>query len=86
VIQSFDCWPKSGVHGSAFSKDNTVLYAAGAHGNAIWTQPIDPVTGERGAPIDIAIGPYGHTELRHVILHTSEYALYDVMEGSNEMG
>ncbi|KAL2204661.1 putative isomerase YbhE [Sarocladium strictum] len=86
VIQDFDYWPESGVHGSAFNKDQTLLYAADTLGNAIWTQPIDPETGKLGEPIDITMGPNDHAEPRHVILHTSGNALYAVMEGSNEMG
>ena len=86
VIQDFDYWPESGVHGSAFNKHSNILYAADTLGNAIWTQPIDPATGELGEPIDILEGPSDHAEPRHVILHTSGKALYAVMEGSNEMG
>lgn len=86
VIQDYEYWPQSGVHGSAFNKAGTILYAADTLGNAIWTQPIDTDTGILGDPIDIVMGPNDHAEPRHVTLHTSGKALYAVMEGSNEMG
>lgn len=86
VIQDFEYLPESGVHGSAFSKHETILYAADTLGNAIWTQPIDRLTGELGQPIAITPGPSEHAEPRHVVLHQSGKALYAVMEGSNEMG
>ncbi|KAI9150716.1 3-carboxy-cis,cis-mucoante lactonizing enzyme [Paramyrothecium foliicola] len=86
VIQSFDYWPESGVHGSAFNKDKTLLYAADTLGNAIWTQPIDRDSGKLGEPIDIIMGHIDHAGPRHVSLHTSGKVLYAVMEGSNEMG
>ncbi|KAJ8110815.1 hypothetical protein OPT61_g6434 [Boeremia exigua] len=86
VIQNYNYWPESGIHGSAFSKDHTLLYAADTLGNAIWTQPINKTTGALGKPIDIRVGPSEHADPRHVVLHTSGNALYAVMEGANEMG
>lgn len=86
VIQDFDYYPESGVHGSAFNKDATLFYAADTLGNAIWTQPIDQETGKLGDPVDVLEGPSDHAEPRHVSLHQSGKALYAVMEGSNEMG
>lgn len=86
VIQDFEYLPESGVHGSAFNKDSTLLYAADTLGNKIWTQPIDQDTGKLGDTIDILEGPSEHAEPRHVSLHPSGKALYAVMEGSNEVG
>ncbi|KAL2067200.1 hypothetical protein VTL71DRAFT_1624 [Oculimacula yallundae] len=85
TVQDIEYWPESGVHGSAFNKDNTILYAADTLGNAIWTQSINKESGMLGEPIDIVMGPKSHAEPRHVILHTSGNTLYAVMEGSNEM-
>lgn len=86
VIQDFEYLPDSGVHGSAFNKDSTLLYAADTLGNKIWTQPIDPNTGVLGDPVDVLEGPSEHAEPRHISLHQSGKALYAVMEGSNEVG
>ncbi|TQS31663.1 hypothetical protein Golomagni_08049, partial [Golovinomyces magnicellulatus] len=86
LIQDFEYLPDSGVHGSAFNKDSTLLYAADTLGNKIWTQPIDQDTGKLGDAIDILEGPSDHAEPRHVSLHQSGKALYAVMEGSNEVG
>lgn len=85
VIQDFEYLPGSGVHGSAFNKDETILYAADTLGNAIWTQPLEPLTGKLCEPIAVIPGPSDHADPRHVVLHQSGKALYAVMEGSNEM-
>jgi carboxy-cis,cis-muconate cyclase len=86
VIQDFEYWEDSGVHGTAFNKDSTILYAADTLGNALWAQKIDVQTGKLNRTSAIISGPSDHTDPRHIVVHTSGNALYAVMEGSNEMG
>jgi 6-phosphogluconolactonase (cycloisomerase 2 family) len=83
VIQDFEYWDDSDVHGSAFNKDNTI---ADTLGNAIWAQKIDAQTGKLKRTSAIVSGPSDHADPHHIVVHTSGNALYAVMEGSNEMG
>ncbi|KAI9663814.1 MAG: hypothetical protein M1821_007304 [Bathelium mastoideum] len=84
VAQNYTYLPASGVHGLAFSPNQTFLYSADDSANSLWTHGIDASTGEL-TYISRLSGPYSGADPRHVAVHPEGKYLYVIFEGTNQL-
>ncbi|RMZ90816.1 hypothetical protein DV736_g1953, partial [Chaetothyriales sp. CBS 134916] len=84
VVQNYTYLTTSGVHGLAFSRNQSYLYSADDSANSLWTHSIDPTTGELTYVSRIA-GAESGADPRHATLSPSGKYLYVIYEGTNEL-
>jgi carboxy-cis,cis-muconate cyclase len=84
VIQNVTYSSTSGVHGLAFSPDNSYLYSADDSGNSVWAHKIDETTGTLEF-VEQLEGPESGADPRHITVHPNGTYAYVVFEGANEL-
>jgi carboxy-cis,cis-muconate cyclase len=84
VIQNYTYSSTSGVHGLAFSPDNSYLYSADDGANSVWTHKIDETTGTLEV-VEQLVGPETGADPRHLAVHPNGTYAYVVFEGANEL-
>lgn len=84
VVQNYTYLTTSGVHGLAFSPNQTYLYSADDSANSVWTHTVDSSTGELTYVSRLA-GPYTGADPRHATVHPDGQYLYVIFEGTNQL-